>query len=144
MREIKKSALVPYSSAQMYALVDDIDAYADFLPWCSRSRVIARNADSVEGELTISYGQLNKRFVTRNINTPKTHIEMQLVEGPFKHLNGKWAFQQLGDDGCKVSLDLSFAFSNKLLDMTVGPVFSQIANSLVDAFTERAGQIYGA
>ena len=143
MKNIQKSALVPYSAAQMFTLVDDIAAYADFLPWCSQSLVVARDTDIVEAELTISYGQLNKTFATRNINTPKNQIEMQLVKGPFKHLNGRWDFCMLGDEGCKVSLDLSFEFSNKLLDLTVGPVFSQIANSLVDAFTERAGKIYG-
>jgi ribosome-associated toxin RatA of RatAB toxin-antitoxin module len=143
MRKIQKSALVPYTVAQMFALVDDIDSYADFLPWCSKSVVMARSIDIVEAELTISYGQMNKTFTTRNINTPDSSIEMQLIEGPFKHLNGHWEFVMLGNEGCKVSLDLSFEFSNKLLDMTIGPVFSQIANSLVDAFTERAGKVYG-
>ena len=143
MREINKFALVPYSPAQMCALVDDINAYAEFLPWCGRSVEINRSADTVEGELTIQYGQLNKTFTTRNLNTPESNIEMQLVEGPFKHLNGQWQFIKLGDDGCKVVLNLRFEFSNKLLDMTVGPVFSQIANSLVDAFTERAVAVYG-
>lgn len=143
MRKIQKSALVPYTVAQMFALVDDIASYADFLPWCSKSEVMARSIDIVEAELTISYGQLNKTFTTRNINTPDTSIEMQLIEGPFKHLNGHWEFVMLGNEGCKVSLNLSFEFSNKLLDMTIGPVFSQIANSLVDAFTERAGKVYG-
>jgi len=143
MKNIQKTALVPYSAAQMFALVDDIQAYSEFLPWCSQSLVISRDPAIVEAELTISYGQLNKTFATRNINTPEAQIEMQLVKGPFKHLNGRWDFLVLGDDGCKVSLELSFEFSNKLLDLTVGPVFSQIANSLVDAFTERAGKIYG-
>lgn len=143
MKKIQKSALVPYSAEQMFALVDDIGAYAQFLPWCSQSLVVSRETDIVEAELTISYGQLNKTFTTRNSNTPQSQIEMQLVKGPFKHLNGCWNFLILGEAGCKVSLDLSFEFSNKLLDLTVGPVFSQIANSLVDAFTERAGKIYG-
>ena len=143
MRKIQKSAIVPYTVAQMYALVDDIDSYAEFLPWCSESEVMARTIDIVEAELTISYGQLNKTFTTRNINTPDSSIEMQLIEGPFKHLNGHWEFVMLGNEGCKVSLNMSFEFSNKLLDMTIGPVFSQIANSLVDAFTERAGKVYG-
>lgn len=143
MREINKFALVPYTPAQMFALVDNINAYSEFLPWCSQSLEINRSKDTVEGELTIRYGQLHKTFTTRNLNTPESHIEMQLIEGPFKHLNGQWEFKPLGDNGCKVSLDLQFEFSNKLLDMTVGPLFSQIANSLVDAFTERAGKIYG-
>ena len=142
MRKIQKSAIVPYTVAQMFALVDDIASYSDFLPWCSRSEVIARTIDIVEAELTISYSSLNKTFTTRNINTPDTNIEMQLVEGPFKHLNGHWEFAMLGNEGCKVSLNLSFEFSSKILDMTIGPVFSQIANSLVDAFTERAGKVY--
>ena len=142
MRKIQKSAIVPYTVAQMFALVDDIASYSDFLPWCSRSEVIARTIDIVEAELTISYSSLNKTFTTRNINTPDTNIEMQLVEGPFKHLNGHWEFSMLGNEGCKVSLNLSFEFSSKILDMTIGPVFSQIANSLVDAFTERAGKVY--
>ena len=143
MKKIQKTALVPYSAEQMFILVDDIGAYAEFLPWCSQSLVVTRSDAMVEGELTISYGQLNKTFTTRNINTPQNRIEMQLVKGPFKHLNGRWEFLMLGEVGCKVSLDLSFEFSNKLLDLTVGPVFSQIANSLVDAFTERAGKVYG-
>lgn len=143
MKKIQKSAIVPYTVAQMFALVDDIASYADFLPWCSKSEVKVRTIDIVEAELTISYSSLNKTFTTRNINTPDTSIEMQLIEGPFKHLNGYWGFEMLGNEGCKVSLNLSFEFSSKLLDMTIGPVFSQIANSLVDAFTERAIKVYG-
>ena len=143
MRKIQKSAIVPYTVAQMFALVDDIASYADFLPWCSKSEVKVRTIDIVEAELTISYSSLNKTFTTRNINTPDTSIEMQLIEGPFKHLNGHWGFEMLGNEGCKVSLNLSFEFSSKILDMTIGPVFSQIANSLVDAFTERAIKVYG-
>ena len=142
MKKIHKSALVPFSPEQMYRLVDDIDAYAEFLPWCSDSRVIERNEQAVEAQLTISYSQLNKSFVTRNINTPYRQIEMQLVEGPFKQLRGLWLFNPLGNDGCKVELQMEFEFSSKLLDMTVGPVFGKIANSLVDAFTERASKVY--
>lgn len=143
MKCIEKSALVPYAPAQMFALVDDIDAYADFLPWCSRSEVTARNENVVDGLIEISYSKLHKSFSTRNINTPHSEIEMQLVEGPFKKLHGQWTFDALGNDGCKVSLKLEFEFSSKILDMTVGPVFSQIATSLVDAFTQRANEIYG-
>lgn len=142
MKKIEKSALVPHTPEQMFILVDDIDAYSVFLPWCSQSEVIERTADEVRGQLAISYGQLNKSFVTRNINTPHSQIEMQLVEGPFKHLRGLWLFTPLGNDGCKIELNMEFEFSSKLLDMTVGPVFGKLANSLVDAFTERATKIY--
>jgi len=126
----------------MYALVDDIDAYAEFLPWCSKSTVLKRESDSVDASLEIQYSKLHKTFTTRNLNTPNQVIEMTLLDGPFKHLHGKWLFTQLGNEGTKVELVLEFEFSNKLLDMTVGPVFSQIANSLVDAFTQRAREVY--
>ena len=142
MKIIEKSALVPHTAEQMFLLVDDIDAYATFLPWCSRSQVIERSANEVKGYLEISYGQLNKSFVTRNINTPYSQIEMQLVEGPFKYLKGLWLFTPLGSDGCKVELNMEFEFASKLLDMTVGPVFGKLVGSLVDAFTERAKKIY--
>lgn len=143
MKKIEKSALVTYTPEQMFLLVDDIDAYAVFLPWCSRSQVVERSTDFVTGELEISYSSLNKSFITRNINTPHNQIEMELVEGPFKHLRGLWLFTPLGSDGCKIELNMEFEFANKLLDMTVGPVFGKLANSLVDAFTERASKIYG-
>lgn len=126
----------------MYALVDDIDAYADFLPWCSKSTVLQRGSHSVDASLEISYGKLQKTFTTRNLNSPHDAIEMTLLDGPFKHLHGRWLFTPLGEDGTKVELLLEFEFASKLMDLTVGPVFSHIANSLVDAFTERAQDVY--
>ena len=143
MKKIEKSALVTYTPEQMFLLIDDIDAYASFLPWCSNSQVVERTDEFVKGELEISYSSLNKSFITRNINIPHSSIEMQLVEGPFKHLRGLWVFTPLGTDGCKIQLDMEFEFASKILDMTVGPVFGKLANSLVDAFTERATKIYG-
>lgn len=126
----------------MYALVNDIENYADFLPWCSESSVIERTDTEIKASLNIAYGSLNKSFTTLNILTPDTKMEMKLVDGPFKQLHGEWLFTQLGDDGCKVSLDLEFEFKSKLIDLTMGPVFSQIANTLVDSFSERAQKIY--
>ncbi len=143
MKCIEKSALVTHTPEQMFSLVDDIDAYVDFLPWCSRSEATGRNGNIVDGLIEISYSKLNKSFSTRNINTPHSAIEMQLVEGPFKKLHGQWMFEPLGNDGTRVSLKLEFEFSSKILDITIGPIFSHIANSLVDAFTQRAKEIYG-
>ncbi|MGD8784326.1 MAG: type II toxin-antitoxin system RatA family toxin [Thioalkalispiraceae bacterium] len=143
MKKIEKSALVSYSPEQMFLLVDDIDSYEIFLPWCSSSKVVERSADVVKGQLDINYSQLHKSFITRNINTPHSQIEMQLVEGPFKHLRGLWLFTPLGTDGCKIELNMEFEFASRLVDMTVGPVFGKLANSLVDAFTERAAEVYG-
>ena len=143
MTDIHKSALVVYSSEQMYDLVNDIESYADFLPWCRSSRVLREEDNVIEASLEIAHGALHKSFTTRNTLVPKQRIQMNLVEGPFKHLEGVWRFDPLGEQGCKVSLDLSFEFSSRLMGMTLGPVFSAIANSLVDAFTQQAVKKYG-
>lgn len=140
---INKSALVPYSATQMFELVDDIGAYAEFLPWCQSSIVLSRDENEVTASLEIAHSGLNKSFTTRNLNEAGTKITMLLVEGPFKKLEGVWMFEQLGDKGCKVSLELDFEFSNKLVSMTFGAVFGQMAGTLVDAFTQRATQVYG-
>lgn len=143
MPTIQRSALVPYSAAQMFALVDDIESYPKFLPWCKTSQVLSRSEDEVHGRLELSRSGMEKAFTTCNRLQKNKMIEMRLVEGPFRHLEGFWTFDALATDACKVSLALEFEFSNKLLSLTVGPVFSQIANSLVDAFCKRAGDVYG-
>lgn len=143
MTTINKSALVPYSPAQMFALVDDIEAYPAFLPWCKRAQVLSRTEDEVRATIELSKGGVEKAFTTCNRNQKNKMIEMRLVEGPFKRLEGFWRFDPLGDDGCKVSLDLEFEFASRMLGMVVGPVFSQVANSLVDSFQQRAVDVYG-
>jgi ribosome-associated toxin RatA of RatAB toxin-antitoxin module len=143
MPTIHKSALVPYSAAQMFVLVNDIDTYAEFLPWCRSSTVLSRGEDEVRATIEIAHGSLRKSFTTRNRLQMNKMIEMRLEEGPFRHLEGFWRFDVLGEQACKVSLDLDFEFSNKLVGLAMGPVFSQIANSLVDAFSKRAVQVYG-
>ena len=143
MASINKSALVPYTPAEMFALVDDIDSYAKFLPWCNGARVLSRTEDEVRATIELSKGGVDKAFTTCNRIQQNKMIEVRLVEGPFKHLNGFWRFDALGDDGCKVSLDLEFEFASRLLSTVVGPVFSQIANSLVDSFLKRAVDVYG-
>jgi len=143
MTVINKFALVPYSPAQMFALVDDINAYPEFLPWCKNARELSRTEDEVYAMLELSKGGVEKSFTTCNRNQKNKMIEMRLVEGPFKQLEGFWRFEALGEEGCKVSLDLEFEFASRVLGMMVGPVFSQIANSLVDSFQQRAVEIYG-
>ncbi len=143
MTAISRSALVPYSAAEMFALVDDIAAYQEFLPWCSRSEVLSREGDEVRGRLSLSKSGIEKSFTTVNRVQRNKMIEMRLEEGPFHHLEGFWRFDALADDACKVSLDLEFEFSNKLLGLTFGPVFNQIASTLVDAFCKRAVDVYG-
>lgn len=143
MTTIKKSALLPYTPAQMYALVDDIDSYPKFLPWCGGARTLSRDNDEVHAEIDISHGALKKGFSTLNRLQKDKMIEMRLVKGPFKHLDGLWRFDPIGDAGCKIALDLEFTFSNKLVELAIGPAFSYIANTLVDAFCQRAKQVYG-
>ena len=143
MTTISKSALVTYSPEQMFKLIDDIEAYAEFLPWCSTATEISRGDNKVEASILISHSGFNKEFATQNKNTPFEKIEMHLVNGPFKNLDGVWLFEPLGETACKVSLNLEFEFSSKIISITLGPVFSKIANNLVDAFIKRADIVYG-
>ena len=143
MTTINKSALVPYSPEKMFKLVDDIEAYSDFLPWCGKATEISRDDKNIEASILISHSGLNKEFTTQNKNTAFDKIEMHLVNGPFKNLDGVWLFEPLGETACKVSLNLEFEFSSKIIGITLGPVFSKIANSIVDAFIKRADSVYG-
>jgi ribosome-associated toxin RatA of RatAB toxin-antitoxin module len=123
--------------------VDEVPRYPDFLPWCGGARELSRDEDAVRASVDISHSGIKKSFTTLNRLQHHKMIEMQLVDGPFKHLHGFWRFETLSDTACKVSLDLEYEFSNKLLSLAVGPVFNQIANSLVDAFVARAEHLYG-
>ena len=143
MAHLNKSALVPYSAEQMYKLVEDVDSYHTFLPWCSASRKLQRENDVVVGSVTIAKGTVNKTFTTRNLLQKNKMIEITLVDGPFRHLHGFWRFDELKQGACKVTLDLEYEFSSKLLGMVVGPVFNQVANTMVDSFVIQAKTVYG-
>ena len=140
---IHKSALVAYTPAEMFTLVSDIESYPTFLPWCRSAQVLWREGDELKACVEMAKGSVQKSFTTHNRQQTDKMIEMRLVEGPFKRLEGYWRFDPLGDKACKVSLDLEFEFANRMLSIMIGPVFSQIANSLVDAFQQRAVQVYG-
>lgn len=144
MKHVKRSAIVPYSAPEMYRLVADVPSYEKFLPWCGGSRVLEKDADGVVASMDIAYRGVRKSFTTRNTLHPEHRIDIRLVDGPFSHLNGSWYFEPLDEQGSKVTLDLEFGFSSRLLGMAVGPVFSQIANNLVNAFRRRADAVYGA
>ncbi len=143
MTQIKRSAIVPYTPNEMYELVAAVDDYPRFLPWCESTRVLEREPDAVTASLTLNKGGLRKSFTTRNRLQQDKSIEMRLLDGPFRHLEGYWVFEPAGESGCRVRLDMEFEFANRLLSMAVGPVFTQVANSLVDAFRDRAEAIYG-
>lgn len=143
MTIIRKSALVPYSADAMYGLVADVERYGEFLPWCGGARILARADDSLTASVDIAYRGVHKSFTTRNRLEPGRCMEMQLVDGPFRKLHGYWRFDPLDAEACKVSLELDFDFSNRLLGMMIGPVFESIANGLVDSFRSRAEALYG-
>lgn len=143
MTLVQKSALVRFSAQQMYDLVDDIESYPDFLPWCGGSRVLRREDDIVEGEILIVKGAIRKTFATRNRIIHGRKIHMNLLEGPFQSLEGVWNFIPLREDASKISLDLEFEVSGKLAGLAFGPVFNQICNTMVASFTQRAKVLYG-
>ena len=143
MATVNKSALVLYSAAEMYGLVENIEAYPQFLPWCRSARILSRSADEVRATIEMAKSGVHKSFTTCNRMQPNKMIDIRLLEGPFKRLQGYWRFEPLRADASKVSLDMEFEFANTLLRVAVEPVFKQIANSLVDAFCKRAVDLYG-
>ena len=143
MPVVDKSALVPYSAAQMYSLVNDIEAYPQFLPWCRSSRVLSRSEHQIKATIEMVKGPMHRSFTTCNHLQPQREIQMQLVNGPFRRLDGAWQFISLREDACKVVLRLEFEFANTLLRLSIGPIFNRIADTLVDSFCQRARQLYG-
>lgn len=143
MTTVSRTALVPYSAAQMYRLVNDVEAYPEFLPWCTKALVLYRDEDQVKANIQFSKGGIATSFTTRNRLQKNKMIEVQLVDGPFRHLQGFWRFENLGDAGSRVVLDMDFELANALLRVTLGPIFNQVTNTLVDAFVRRAKQVYG-
>lgn len=127
----------------MFALVDDVDAYPEFLPWCKSAEVHDRTDDIVEATLELQKGKISKTFTTRNSRREYSSIDLALVGGPFRHLSGGWRFTDLGEAGSKVSLELEFEFDSRVADMMFGAFFEDTCNSLVDAFSKRAATIYG-
>ncbi len=144
IHRVHRSVLVPYSAAQMYALVRDVERYPQFLPWCSASRVRPlETPDVVEARIDISYLGVRSHFTTRNTHRHPDLIELALVDGPFHSLRGIWSFTPLRVDACKVTVELEYRFAAGLLGRAVAPVFEHVANSLVEAFAARARDLYG-
>ena len=141
MASIDKSVLVRHSAPSMFALVADIESYPRFLPWCGGSRVIARQGDRVTAEVDINFLGLKQSFTTENDQHAPDRIDLRLVKGPFSSLDGDWRFTPLADDACKVELTLNYDFNNFLLQRLVGPVFHQIATTMVDSFVKRADEL---
>ena len=160
MTAIRRSALVPYSAHEMFALVADIASYPRFLPWCGGARIVSANEDEVIAAIDIAYSGVHKTFTTRNLLQRDKMMELRLMEGPFSQLQGFWRFAALENDAqgsasaarggkpeaavaCRISFDLEFEVANRLVGVVLTPVFSGIANQLVDSFHQRAVQLYG-
>ena len=148
MRELQRSALVPYTPAQMFALVDDFARYPEFLPWVAGAELVEQSAAERVGRLKVSRSGLNEQFTTRNLVTPPHRLEMKLLDGPFRILEGVWTFDVIGstDDtnGTRISLTLRFEFKSKMMDLLLAPKFASSCDTLVDAFAKRARAVYGA
>jgi len=142
MASVERSVLVGYPAQQMYNLVDDVERYPEFLPWCAGTRVETRDGRSTRATILIDYRGIKQSFVTENRTHPAERIEIHLVSGPFRKLEGLWLFTPLTPDACKIQFRLHYEFSNRLLEKLVGPVFRHIAGTLLDAFLQRARQLH--
>jgi coenzyme Q-binding protein COQ10 len=143
MTAIHRSAIVPYSTHQMFELVADIPSYPKFLPWCGGARILSTQDDEVVAAIDIAYSGVHRTFATRNLLQRDKMMEIQLLEGPFSYLQGFWQFKALDEQSCKISLDLEFDVANRIVGLALTPVFSNIANQLVDRFHRRATELYG-
>jgi ribosome-associated toxin RatA of RatAB toxin-antitoxin module len=152
MREVRRSALVPYTPAQMYALVNDVRRYPEFLPWCPSVRVHYETRESISATVDMQRAGVKIALTTANTMRPDEHIEMAQVDGPLRSFAGSWAFVPIrapgaGDEpgplkGCRVELLVSFEFRNAALGVVLGPLFESTWNSVVDAFVRRAREVY--
>ena len=140
---IQRSALLPYPAQALYDLVNDVAKYPEFLPWCSSAEILESTEVLMRARLGVAKGGLCQHFVTRNTLVPGQSIEMNLEEGPFTKLHGVWVFKPLGEKACKISLDMTFDYAGAIVKATLGPLFNQAANTLVDAFCQRAKHLYG-
>ena len=143
MPSISRSALVMYSVDQMFQLINDVLAYPQFLPDCSDSKIITEDNHSVTAALLVSKAGLKKWFTTKNTLISNEQVRLELVDGPFNKLQGRWLLTPLSEEACKVSLELEYEFSNKMFDLAFGRVFNHLTNNMVQAFTQRAKDVYG-
>ena len=146
MKTVNKSVLIWYSPHEMYDLVTDVKRYSEFLPWCDGARIIEEHGNGMTAEVAISFGGVRQTFTTRNVHTTDSQVEMELLDGPFSHLDGQWSFLPLGDGSqraCKVELAVNYSLASSTLGKLAAPAFEKIASELVDAFVKRAQQVYG-
>ncbi len=143
MKRISRSAIVERSAAEMYALVEDIESYPQFLPWCLAAAVRERSPGRTVATITAGMRALRQSFTTENANRPGESIEMRLLEGPFRRFQAHWRFAPLGARAARIEFSIAYEFSSRMLARALDPLFESIANTMVDAFTRRAGTLHG-
>lgn len=143
MREVRRSALLPYAPDAVYGLVADVERYPEFLPWCRTARVLKREGDAVTVSLGLASGLARANFTTKNRHEPGRSITMSLMDGPFDELEGRWDFTPIGEDGTRVDLQVRFSTRGMIGALALGPAFEGVCNHLVDAFARRARQVFG-
>ena len=148
MKTVHKSVLIWFSAEEMFALVTDVAAYPEFLPWCDKTRIVSQDATCMVAEIGMALGGFHKSFTTRNLHTQGRQVKLSLIDGPFKHLEGTWDFYPLSQEGsaelqraCRVELTLHYSFES-VFGGLVGPLFDKIAATLIDAFVQRAEKVY--
>ena len=144
MQRVRKSVLVPYAAARMFELVDRIDDYPRFLPWCAGATTLETHPGGKTARIDIDYHGVRAHFTTDNVNTPNSLIVIRLKHGPFRKLHGEWRFLALDQAACKIEFELTYEFATPLLEKVVGPVFHHIANTFIEAFVKRAEALHGS
>ena len=142
MADVKKNVLVNHSAEKMFHLVDQIEDYPLFLPWCGGSKVIERTNKITRASIHIQYRGVDQSFTTQNTKKYPSRIDLKLIDGPFKVLEGCWVFTSIHDNDFSIDFHLHYEFSNFILDKLISPIFSQIANTFVDGFVTQADKIY--
>ena len=143
MKRISRSAIVEHSAAEIYALVEDIESYPRFLPWCLETEVLERTPGATRARLVAGMRGLRQSFTTQNANRSGESIDMRLLEGPFKHFGAAWRFSALAPQACRIDFALEYEFSSRALAKLLEPLFDRIADTMVDAFAKRADEIHG-
>jgi len=140
MYNIHKSAIVLHPAANMFKLVDEVENYPNFLPWCGSTQVIYRDSEITRASIEINFKGIKQSFTTENVKKSDHMMQIRLIDGPFKHLSGSWLFKKLDENSCQIELTLEYQFSNILLETLISPVFNIIANTFIDEFIKEANR----
>lgn len=143
MESINKSAVVSFSAEQMYALINDVESYPTFLPWCSAGVVHEHNPHYMKASVSLAVGGIKQTFTTENTLQPETRIDVQLLSGPFKQLHGYWLFEPAGEGLCRISFQMNFEYKNKIIKLAMNKIFQRIGDTLVASFIAQAQALYG-